>query len=86
METNRVKTYQITTVDGVIIRAKATRPYRAAWVGRDANGIVVEKSASEFTIKPKLPIGTANFASPRIGTDYGVEKWVYEKVIAIEKK
>ncbi|MFA5196496.1 MAG: hypothetical protein WC401_11915 [Bacteroidales bacterium] len=78
-----VKEYKITTQDGFTIRPKATRPYVAAWVGRDSEGKVVKGSCSEFTTKPKQPIGTEQFSSSFNGK--GIVKWVYEKVVATDK-
>jgi len=76
--------YTIKTVDGVVVRATATRPYVAAWIGR-TNGTPIHGGHSEFTTKPKLPFGTTE---QKVCYVYGVRSLVtrtYERVVATVK-
>ena len=76
------KKYKITTMDGVVIRPIATRPYVAAWVGRDENGKVIKGSSSQFTIHPKEPIGSSQSGRLKDGS---IIIHTYERVKATER-
>jgi len=78
----KTQTYEIRTTDGAIARATATRPYKAAWIGRDAEGNPVKESHHDFTTQPKEPIGTQKPARNSISK---ARTWTYERVNAIEK-
>ena len=74
--------YKILSQTGEVLRPKATRPYVAAWVGRDKDGKAVYGKHFEFTTKAKHPIGSKEIPYPN---DKFVV-WVYESVIAQEIK
>jgi len=69
--------YRIETQDGIVVRAKATRPYVAGFVVRDVLGNVADKGYHhDFTIRPKHSYG---FTRHWNGT---TDKAVYEKLVA----
>ena len=74
--------YTIKTTDGAVARATATRPYKAAWIGRDKDGKAVKGAHSEFTINPKPMIGSKQYPQ----RECQVAVWTYERVVAEPKK
>ena len=46
--------YRIETLAGIVVRRKATRPYKAGWIPRDANlDILKNGQPYGFTINPR---------------------------------
>lgn len=73
--------YRIETTDGTVVRKRATRPYKAAWISRvQETGKVLR--GSDFTINPKYPV------YPQAGSSYlhGALEIRYEAVVAIPIK
>lgn len=73
--------FRIITQEGAIVRKKATRPYKAAWIGRDLEGNVIDGSHKNFTINPCELLG---ITSDHTTYDNKTIRFTYEPVIAID--
>lgn len=71
--------YKVKTLDGVVVRESATRPYTGCWVSRDRYDRVVKRGCKDFTTRPKIRYGTIVPQTICGEIDY----WRFEKLIPI---